>query len=103
MLQESGYTITAISYEEWQRNLLSSTIKGNALKPLDYLFKDSAGDGYPIVRRYAELRPKVDISNTLKFAKETNLTSLDIDHQVLARYLDNFKKQMKQPSLHIYK
>jgi thioester reductase-like protein len=94
MLNETGYNITAVPYEEWQKNLFESTYESNALKALEYLFKESFNDELSIVRRYADLKPKVDISNTLEFLKDFNIKCSMIDKNVMARYIDNFKNQI---------
>jgi thioester reductase-like protein len=94
MLNKNGYDIIAIPYEEWQKNLFDSTIENNALKALDYLFRESPADERSIVRRYGNLKPKTDISNTLDLLKDSHIRFPVIDEKTLALYVDNFKKAM---------
>lgn len=93
IINEFGYDVKLIPYDEWQTMLINSESDKNVLKILDCLFLDECTEETSIVRRYSDLEAHFDISNTLDALKETNIVCQPANKDLIFKYLQYFEKK----------
>jgi thioester reductase-like protein len=92
IINRLGYCNRLVAYEKW-KTILAKSSYDNFLKPLESLFFEDRDGDEAIYRRYGDLAPDYDMSNTEKFLAASDIKCAAIDGALIGRYLAFFEKQ----------
>lgn len=91
--EQIGYSLKMVPFEEWRKQLFEGDMKESPMKILENLFLEGEEKDTSIARRYSDAEATYDVSNTEKALEGTGISCKAITEELLAKYIENFKKQ----------